>query len=324
MIKNIKMLKKNLLVLLILLLSGLNGLAFEGVLESYETEPKAIVLDKNSKYIAFDLDETLIASDRMTKEDISTAKRLGYKVNTSLKGQQYVIRPGAVEILEYAKRQGFNLMIFTNNEKSYAKDILGSSGLAKYFDKVIANEDVRKPYNRDFALYPNHRNNVHPQQRSKFKVYTVGFYKGYVKRSFQHLIGNKNIHPYIPKYYSAKYPPIYGARVLIDNSAYNVDAPLDFVGIKVPDFLALTEEPRNPDNSFVWVENLKKDLYFLKEYGWVELYRVKYKRAPENKVIQVQASNFQLEQPSKYFLYESTISFFRKSTTVNNLYLSIG
>ncbi len=322
MIKIIPMFKKNLLVLLVFLLSCLNVSAFEGVLETFETEPKkAIVLDKNSKYLAFDLDETLIASDRMTKEDISTAKRLGYKVNTSLDGQQYVIRPGAIEILEYAKRQGFNLMIFTNNKKSYAKDILGSSGLAKYFDKVIANEDVRKPYNRDFALYPNHRNNVHPQQKSKFKLYTVGVYKGYVKRSFQHLTGNKNIHPYMPRYYNAKYPPIYGARVLIDNSAYNVDAPLDFVGIKVPDFLGLIEEPRNPDNSFVWVENLKKDIYFLKEYGWVELYRVKYKRAPENKVIQVQAC---LEKSSKYFLYQSTVSFFGKDTAVNDLYLSIG
>lgn len=280
----------------------------------------AYTADKNSEFVAFDLDETLVCSDKLTKEAVRSARLLGYEIKTSLGGQEYIIRPGAFEILEYAKSLGFRLMIFTNNRKEYAQDILASSGLLKYFDKIISNNEVKQKYNRDAILYPHHRNFVHDPGGNKFAFYTKGFYSATVKKSVQRwILGNKNIHPYFPAYYSSKYPPIFGARVLIDNSTFNVEDPLDFVGIKVPEFFGQELEPRDEDNNFIWVENLKIDLKYLYEYGWVELYKREYHKEPLIESLPVQA----LEKFSEDLLNHTTITFFSERTTVNNLYLSV-
>lgn len=305
-IKIFNVFRKFFLVLALFFFSTLNSLAY--------------TTDKNSEFVAFDLDETLICSDKLTNEDVRTARLLGYEIKTSLGGQEYIIRPGAFEILEYAKALGFRLMIFTNNRKEYAQDILASSGLLRYFDKIISNDEVKQKYNRDATLYPNHRNFVHDPGGNKFAFYSKGFFTITTKKSFQRwVLGNKNIHPYFPSYYSSKYPPIFGTRVLIDNSTFNVENPLDFVGIKVTEFFGQELEPRDEENNFIWVENLKKDLKFLYDHDWIELYKLKYNKAPVIESLPVQA----LEKFSENLLDHTTVAFFGERTAVNDLYLSI-
>lgn len=236
-------------------------------------------LDPN--IVAFDLDETLIASDRLENSDFATVEELGYELKTSNNGQKYVIRPGAQEILDFAHSLGFDLMIITHNTKSYAKDILNSSALMKNFIDLKANEDMQEDYNHDYVTYPNHRNQTHEGKRSLVATYTKGLYHGLFRRGYLYFTGNKNIHYYIPCYNCDKYPPAYGSRVLIDNSNYNIEEPLDFIGIKVVPFTALKKQALDIEGNYVWVEKLKADLLKLKKDGWISLYQEKYNKAPD-------------------------------------------
>ncbi len=242
---------------------------------------------KDSEYkgrISFDLDETLVASDKLLNSDVIKAKELGFDVKTSVNGQDYILRPGAIELLEFTQSQGFEMIIFTHNTKDYARDILESSGIAKYFTAIKAHEDVVKTYNQDYKTYPNHRNISYPQ-KSPLTVYTKGLYNGLLLRGLQKMQGNKNIHPYVPCINCAKYPPVYGSRVHIDNSAYNIKDPVDFVGIEVKDFYGREQPLQNSNGEFLWLEPLKQDIIFLKEQGWVELYKNKYNREPDTQEV---------------------------------------
>jgi len=239
-------------------------------------------------YIAFDLDETLIASDRMLDKDIEAAKELGYIIETSKKGQKYIVRPGAVEILEFAQSQGFPLIILTHNTRNYAEDILGSSGLEKYFEKVKSNEDMNLAFQKDFKTYPNHRNKVYKNKTGFWTNSTKSLYRGLVKRGFQRLAGNSNIHAYLPCYNCDKYPPVFGARILIDNSNYNVEDSLDYVGIKVEEFTGLQKQANTPNGHLVWVEELKQDIEYAKNQGWAALYHNLYQKNPPLEEVPIQ------------------------------------
>ena len=231
--------------------------------------------------IAFDLDETLIESDKIDKKLLETARELGYKVETSIKGQDYIVRPGAYELLDFAKAEGFDLMIFTHNRPEYAKDILESSGLDKYFSEVRSMEDCKKVYNLDFSTYPNHRNKVHAQKKQNFFRYLDTLMKGFVGNSVKRFQGNTNIHPYLPCLNCDKYPPLYGARVLYDNSSYNIEDAIDFAGIKVDPFYGDSVQKRiTSQGDFLWVDSIKKDLKFLKDHEWDELYELKFHKKP--------------------------------------------
>lgn len=232
-------------------------------------------LSVSAEYIAFDMDETLIQSDKLLNVDVKHAKELGFDVKKSLKGIDYIVRPGSVEILDYAKNQGFDLIVISHNVRPYLEDILVSSGLDKYFDRVISHENLVKPINIDYETYPQHRNKTYPQW-SLFDAYKNSFMKGFIVRGWQNFTGNKNIHAYLPSINNAKYPPMYDARVLIDNASYNVDDPVDFVGIKVSEFFAREAEELSDE----WIEELKSNIDLLKAEGWVELYRFKYQKDP--------------------------------------------
>ena len=233
------------------------------------------ILSASADYIAFDMDETLIQSDKLLNTDVIKAKELGFDVKKSNGGIDYILRPGAVEILEYAQAQGFDLIIISHNVRAYLLDILSSSGMDKYFDSVISHEDLIKPINLDFQTYPQHRNKTYPQW-SLFDAYRHSFVNGFIVRGWQNFTGNKNIHPYLPSSNNAKYPPMYGARVLIDNASYNVNDPVDFVGIKVTEFFAREPEELSDE----WIEELKRDIDLLKANGWAELYKSKYGKEP--------------------------------------------
>lgn len=283
-----------------------------------------------AEIISFDLDETLISSANMTRWDINKAKKLGYNVGKSKDGFKYVVRPGAEEILKYANDLGFEVMILTHNFGDYARDILASSGLDKYVTKVKSIEDLKLDYNEDFDTYPYHRNRTYKASKTTvqktagfFKRYTVGLYKGTLKRSALFLTGNTNIRPYLPAANTKKYPPIYGSRLHIDNSTYNVDAPLDFVGILVPDFDGTDLEPLEADGTASWIVPLKSILDYMKKYSWQDLYRREYHKDPIESKVKI-ISSIYLENFSKDFLDNSSISILRETSVTNNLNLCIG
>ncbi len=257
--------------------------------------------------VSFDLDETLIESNHLTKAEIKKAKDLGYEVKTTVNGQDYIIRPGAKELLEFAKSQGFSLMLFTHNMHDYAEDILESSGMAQYFTKIKSHEDVIKPYNVNFQKYPNHRNRTYPQ-KSVLEVYTVDLYQGFFVNGFERMQGEHNIHSFIPCANCAKYPPLYGARIHIDNTEEHIARPVDFVGILVEPFFANKLEASDANGHYLWVEKLKPDLIYLKEHDWVELYKLKYGKEPITDEVEIQSYTFKLEYFSKYLLDDSSVS----------------
>jgi hypothetical protein len=229
--------------------------------------------------ISFDLDETLISSDRLTNNHMKAAQRLGYKLEQSSSGQYYILRPGAIKLLEYCKSKDLSLILITSNTRPYAVDILDHSGLFKYFDRVISQEDLRSKANRDYAKYPHHRNLNYPQS-SGFYNHTLGLYKTFVLRSCQRLFGNSNIHPFVAATNTAKYPPQYGSRLHIDNSLNHVDRPIDFVGIKVAEFTGLELEAQNPNGDYLWVVELKTTIDQYLSNGWQKLYYTLYNKAP--------------------------------------------
>lgn len=236
--------------------------------------------------VSFDLDETLIQSNHLTKEALKRARGLGYEVETTLGEQDYIIRPGTWELLDYAKSLDFDLILFTHNYHNYALDILDSSGLHVYFDEIRAHHDVLAPYNHDYKTYPNHRNITYPQ-KSIFEVYTKDLYQGLFYNTVMNLQGHRNLQSFFPCMSCAKYPPLYGSRVHIDNSLTHVDAPIDFVGIKVKNFDADELEPLTRDGEYLWVAKIKEDLDYLKRNGWSRLYFHKYNKQPDTKPVPV-------------------------------------
>ncbi len=275
-------------------------------------------VSEQSTIVSFDLDETLVESNHLTKAKLKQAKELGYEIKTTVNGQDYILRPGAMELLEFAKSQGFTLILFTHNLNAYANDILESSGMVKYFTNIKSHEDVIKPYNVDFQKYPNHRNRTYPQ-KSILEVYTVGLYQALLVNGFERMQGEHNIQSYIPSINAAKYPPLYGSRVHIDNSKEHVDKPIDFVGILVDAFYADKLELQDTNGHYLWVEKIKPDLIYLKEHDWIELYKLKYGKEPITDEVEIQS----LEQFSEDFLYYSAISILSQCTSTNNLNLCI-
>lgn len=242
------------------------------------------VLAKDKEIVSFDLDETLIASNKLHDSDFKKVINSGYELLSSKKGLKFVIRPDAERVLEHAQSLDFKIIVITHNIRKYAEDILNSSGLFRYIDEIISNEDLKKSYNRDFQTYPYHRNRTYPQQ-SFLRTWTVGFYKSFIAKGFLNLIGNKNIHPFLPSRNINKYPPIYGSRFHVDNAIYNVENPLDFVGVKVTDFLGTSPEPKDANGNYIWSKQVMEQLDFLKQHGWVELYRRNYGKDPINEII---------------------------------------
>lgn len=225
------------------------------------------------RVVSFDLDETLISSNQLKKNDLKLAEGLGCKLDKTPRGQIYIVRPGAFELLDYCKSRNVSLILISANNRAYVSDILESSGLFKYFDKVITQEDLRSSANRDYQKYPNHRNLTYPQHSALYN-HSIGFWKSYIGIGFQRLLGNSNLHPFIAHTQTAKYPPQYGSRIHVDNSWVHVDKPVDFVGIKVDDFLGLKEE--NSD----WIKPVKKQIDIYLKHGWQYLYLETYKKNP--------------------------------------------
>jgi len=258
------------------------------------------------------MDETLVQADQLLNSDIDRARELGFDIRTTSEGWVYIVRPGAFEILDFAQRMGFELIMISHNIRPYVETILSDSGMKQYFTRVISQEDLRQKVNMDFELYPNHRNKVYPQW-TLIEAYYKKFYNAYILRSIQNLLGNKNIHPYLPATNNAKYPPMFGARVLIDDSFRHIDAPLDFVGINVVKFFADKEEDLSKD----WIEPLKEDLKILNDQGWIELYKLKYGKEPIVDEVKI------LENLSENFIHYATISIFSERTCSNDLNLCV-
>ncbi len=243
--------------------------------------------------VSFDLDETLISSGNMTDGDLKKAKALGFKIQKTKSGDyEYIVRPGAEEVLEHAKRLGFKIIVITANCDVYARDIVSSSGLGRYIDAIYSDEDLRRDYNTDYNTYPYHRNRTYKPARTFVKKaerslerYTIGTFNGFIKRGFLYIAGNNNIRPYIPAPNTAKYPPIYGSRFHVDDTLRHVDQPMDFIGVQVLEFDGTKAIKYSAEGKPSWTYDVIEKLDYLKKYGWVDLYRRQYHSDPVQSVV---------------------------------------
>lgn len=242
------------------------------------------VLAAEKLIIAFDMDETLISSVNIEARDFDIAKKIGYKVHETPMGQKYIVRPEADLVIKYAKAMGFGVILMTHNIRYRALDILEDAHLIQYFDSIKSNENMSEEYNRDFEKYPQHRNKTY-EQRPLWKHYTVDLYENFIVKNWKHLSGSPNIHGHLPKRWINKYPPVYGARVLIDNADYNLKNATDFVAVEVTDFYGtdyekLASKPITfgykynlPSPKYQWSNELIKLFKDLEEKGWIEVYK---------------------------------------------------
>jgi protein tyrosine phosphatase (PTP) superfamily phosphohydrolase (DUF442 family) len=238
--------------------------------------------------VSFDLDETLISSGNMTDGDLKKAKELGFKILKTKSGDyEYIVRPGAAEVLAHAKELGFRVVVITCNFDDYARDIISSSDLHSYVDAIYSADDLRNDYNTDYETYPYHRNRVYKPARSTIKKLergterlTLGVFEGVVKRSFLYIVGNHNIRPYYPSANFSKYPPIYGSRFHVDDTERHVDQPMDFVGVHVSEFDGTKQIRYSAEGKPSWTYDVMEKLEYLKKYGWVDLYRREYHSDP--------------------------------------------
>jgi hypothetical protein len=258
--------KKSFLILVLFLFSNLTALASEKL------------------NIAFDMDETLISSVNIDANDFDKAEKLGYLVHETPMKQKYIIRPEAELVIKYARAMGFGVILMTHNNRYRALDILEDAHLIQYFDSIKSNENMQEEYNKDFEKYPQHRNKTY-EQRPLWKHFTVDVYENLIVKSFKHYTGNPNVHGHLPKRWINKYPPVYGARVLVDNADYNLKNAMDFVAVEVSDFYGTDyEKLANKPVTFGYKYNLASPKYEwsnrliklfkdLEEKGWIEVYK---------------------------------------------------
>ncbi len=238
-------------------------------------------------------ENTEIAFNGKSLSDLKKAKTLGYKIQKTKSGEfEYIVRPGAEEVLDHAKELGFKVIVITANSDTYARDIIASSGLGRYVDAIYTDEDLRRDYNTDYTTYPYHRNRTYKPARTfikkaerSFERYTIGTFNGFIKRSFLYIAGNNNIRPYIPAANTAKYPPIYGSRFHVDDTLKHVDQPMDFIGVHVLEFDGTKAIKYSAEGKPSLTYDLIEKLDYLKKYGWVDLYRREYHSDPVQSVV---------------------------------------
>lgn len=177
--------------------------------------------DPENQVIVFDMDETLIAGDKVpiTPEREAKINAMGdRKVETIKQGDplnklpfdiKYVLRPGVKELLEYLTARGYKIVVSTRNYQEYGEAIAKHNPiLAKHISGVLGREDLLTPENRDFKKYPNH-----PDHYGFFKKLGIGFYNIFIYgpqhlfHKFLSLFNGKNVRWSPPYGTLGKYPP---------------------------------------------------------------------------------------------------------------------
>jgi phosphoglycolate phosphatase-like HAD superfamily hydrolase len=256
------------------------------------------VLSPDNETIVLDSDETIFACDKLTKRMKTRAKKLGYQIKKSLEGREYILRPGALELLSYTgtlellrymKERGHKIILCTRNLRNYMEDLVKSSGIGEYVDAVVTREDLLSaPENEDFKKYPHHAARIGAWERFTSGLYrnTIGTVEHGMRFIKAKLTGRVNPRPdegpKLNKYPQAisaiatrltgKYFP--EAHILIDNKylenqerAQQSGKPGDkgaWTTINPGQFNGDKPEKRLPSGEYEWVAKIKQGL----EMGW--------------------------------------------------------
>lgn len=258
-----------------------------------------IEFPEGSRIISFDMDETLISYNKLSNSGKEKARMLGYKFQVSdKKKKEFILRPGAIELMQYLRDNGFKIVVSSRNLRSNVEDIVESSDLRYYVDHYTGLEDlVDDPNNQNFKLMPRHPNNLPFIEKLIGFLHTwlIRFPEKFIWRSVLSMF-NENINPYIPSYpwEINKYTPyLSGSRVLIDNlyeeNKRNALRSKDWVALDPGEFLGLELEKKNARGEYTWVSKIKKAALILKEKGWQELYIREYGEQPIDEPLTVLA-----------------------------------
>ena len=258
---------------------------------------QASKVSPEDRVVTFDLDETLIACNKLTSSMKESGKSLGYDLKTSNGGKEYFLRPGAEELFKWIKEQGFKIVVSSRNLHAYEEDIINSSPLKKYVDHTTGLEDLKKSWEvASKDKFPNHPNNKLGFFTKAYRFTTTaikGLFVDVIYRGFKHYImRNKNIKPYFPiaRWKLNKYPPyLSGSRILFDNlyaeNKKNALASKDWIAGDPGEFWGDQPEAKNENGEYVWTAKIKEQLRVMKDKGWQELYKREYGQEPENTTV---------------------------------------
>lgn len=188
--------------------------------ELHETQP-VYKGDPENQVIVFDMDETLIAGDKIpfTKErtekinamkdrEIRTISKNDpdNKLNFDIK---YVLRPGAKELLEYLTSRGYKIVVSTRNYGAYAEAICKKDPvLSKHVSGTLGREDLLKAENKDFKKYPHHPDRLGFWGRTKAILRNIFIkFPGHCWRKFKSFFNGHNVRWNPGVGTLGKYPP---------------------------------------------------------------------------------------------------------------------
>ena len=212
--------------------------------------------DPENQVIVFDLDETLIAGDKIpfTKEREKKINAMSdRKVTTISKNHpantlgfdiKYVLRPGVKELLDYLYSRGYKMIISTRNYSAKAIAIFKTDPvLSKFISGTLGREDLMKPENKDFKKNPSHPDNLGFWEKTKtffHKVFVAAPVFAWNKT--KSIFTGKNVRWSPGKGTLGKHPPI-----MIDLLKLNGNHSLD--GCKSARFLVDNKADRELEDS---------------------------------------------------------------------------
>lgn len=230
----------------------------------------------HSKVVTFDLDETLIACNKLTEEMKKKGQELGYKLITSKEGREYFLRPGAVDLLKWVKDQGFIVVVTSRNLHGYEEDLINSCELKNYIDHITGLSDLLDAENQNFDKFPNHPNRMGVMEKLTAIPKTIykGIFHDFIGRGSKRLAGNKNFAPYMRSmpWKNFKYPPhLSGSHILVDNLYKENHAKSlqskDWVALDPGQFDGDSVEQRAMNGDYQWAANIKDKLLQVKRAG---------------------------------------------------------
>lgn len=248
----------------------------EPKLDKLHTNPKpsSKSIPAENKILSFDLNDTLIAHNYKDDSNfVQEAEAQGYKIYELKEGMHFVLRHGAKEMFQKLTKEGFQLIVCTNDRGDYAKKILEQTGLMPFVNKLIDFNDLMAA---ESSNYPRHPNN----KASGFQVFKDWIYRysiDLIRNFFLYLqsFTNPNIHTdwSTPVNKGKKYPPMYNSHILFDNSAKHTENSQwsgDWMHIKVEN---LKDKILKKEDDKQWLDGIYKVTDKLKQESWQVLAR---------------------------------------------------
>jgi hypothetical protein len=254
--------------------------------------------DPENQTIIFDSDETLLASDKLTKTALVEAEKAGLEIKTTQTGSKYILRPGAKELLEYLRSKGHILILSSRNTNAYLRDLIESEPVLKnnftFNNQILylGKDNRHDPRNTD-KKFKHHPNRISFWEKTKdwFKRNFSSRFK-YWKQKREFKKGERLHEPRPPEPAGTenKYPPISPlllgvqgtvspAHILVDNkyreNLGHGKRSGDFVCLDPGQFDGNKAEPINEKNSYAHITKYKwaQDIIAGIEKGWKAEYK---------------------------------------------------